>query len=196
MVLSAMEGVLDIRLLGEPLVLLAGRPLSLPPSKKTRALLSYLALTGRAHRREKLCALLWDVTDDPRAALRWSLSKLRELVDSAQDKRLLADRESVQLDARKLRVDALEAKQLLRGVVEDLPTATLEAAVGMRVSGEVRRALAATVDDEHGRGGMRRGEVRRGGVGDVVSDEAHAVGLEAGQRRREEARGATDEQRA
>ena len=75
------EKPLIIQTLGDLEVRRAGRSLLLPPSKKTRALLAYLAVTGRAHRRERLCSLLWDVTDDPRGALRWSLSKLRALVD-------------------------------------------------------------------------------------------------------------------
>jgi DNA-binding SARP family transcriptional activator len=72
---------LELRMLGGLDVRRGGEPLPQPPSKKTRALLAYLALTGRAHRREALCNLLWDVTDDPRGALRWSLSKLRKQVD-------------------------------------------------------------------------------------------------------------------
>ena len=36
---------------------------------------------GGSHRRERLCALLWEGPDDPRAQLRWSLSKLRPLLD-------------------------------------------------------------------------------------------------------------------
>ena len=73
---------LQLRLLGELEVVSSAGPLALPQSRKTRALLGYLALSSRPHRRERLCALLWDVADDPRAALRWSLSKLRELVEA------------------------------------------------------------------------------------------------------------------
>jgi DNA-binding SARP family transcriptional activator len=40
--------------------------------------------------------MFWDVPDDPRGALRWSLSKLRTLVDAATGTpRLVADRETV-----------------------------------------------------------------------------------------------------
>ena len=74
-------GTLELRLLGEMTLTRDGEPLALPQSKKTRALLAYLAVTGRPHRRERLCSLLWDVPDDPRGALRWSLSKLRSVVD-------------------------------------------------------------------------------------------------------------------
>ena len=82
-------------MLGELDVRRAGLSLAQPPSKKTRALLAYLALTARPHRREALCSLLWDITDDPRGALRWSLSKLRKQVDDERETRLLTDREHV-----------------------------------------------------------------------------------------------------
>ncbi len=119
---------LQLRLLGELQVVANGRPLPLPQSKKTRALLGYLALTPRAHRRERLCSFLWDVADDPRAALRWSLSKLREVVDSGDEVRLIADREHVSLDLQSVYVDALEVGRLLGTAPEQAPVANLEAA--------------------------------------------------------------------
>src|SRR5262245_14256948 len=75
------RGALELRLLGEIEVLRDGERTPLPPSRKTRALLAYLAATARPHRRERLCAMFWHVPDDPRGALRWSLSRLRQLVD-------------------------------------------------------------------------------------------------------------------
>src|SRR3954454_17022330 len=89
--------MLTIRLLGDLTISRAGTPLTLPPSKKTRGLLAYLVAIGRPQRRERLCNLLWDVPDDPRGALRWSLSKLRALVDEPDGgpARILADRETV-----------------------------------------------------------------------------------------------------
>src|SRR6478752_4844785 len=86
---------LQIRVLGDIAVVRGGRAVPLPASKKTRALLGYLVATGTPHLRERLCELLWDGPDDPRAALRWSLSKLRPLVDEARTPRLEADRERV-----------------------------------------------------------------------------------------------------
>jgi DNA-binding SARP family transcriptional activator len=70
---------LQIQLLGESLVIDGSTPRALPRSRKTRGLLSYLALENRRHRREDLCELLWELPNDPRAALRWSLSKPRQL---------------------------------------------------------------------------------------------------------------------
>ena len=61
---------LEIRLLGELAVVRDGRVAPLPASRRTRALLGYLAATARPHLRSHLCDLLWEGPDDPRAALR------------------------------------------------------------------------------------------------------------------------------
>ena len=68
---------LGLRLLGQLEVLRNDKALPLPPSKKTRALLAYLVATHQAHSRAELCELFWEGPDDPRAALRWSLTKIR-----------------------------------------------------------------------------------------------------------------------
>ena len=49
----SMTATLEILALGELEVRYDGKTLALPPSRKTRALLAYLALTGRSHRRER-----------------------------------------------------------------------------------------------------------------------------------------------
>ena len=89
--------MLEIRVLGSLEVIREGVPTALPPSRKTRALLAYLALVRGRHRREQLCELFWEVPDDPRGSLRWSLSKIRSIVDHVSEPRLLADRQSVEL---------------------------------------------------------------------------------------------------
>ncbi|MGO4816436.1 hypothetical protein AB4156_43790, partial [Cupriavidus sp. 2MCAB6] len=65
---------LELRLLGPLKLLRAGAAETLPPSRKVRALLAYLALASRPVPRERLCSLLWQVPDDPRGELRWCLS--------------------------------------------------------------------------------------------------------------------------
>jgi DNA-binding SARP family transcriptional activator len=90
-----MAGRLQIGVLGELRVTSDGRELPLPPSKKTRALLAYLAVAGRPQRRERLCELFWEVPDDPRGALRWSISKIRQIVNDGGEDRLKADRNTV-----------------------------------------------------------------------------------------------------
>ena len=99
--------MLEVNVLGDLQVLRHGAPTVLPPSRKTRALLAYLALTRRSHRREQLCEVFWEVPDDPRGSLRWSLSKIRPLVDEPGFPRLRADRQSVELCAERLEVDFL-----------------------------------------------------------------------------------------
>ncbi len=93
--------MLEIHLLGEPEVLRDGHAVPLPASKKSRALLAYLAVTGRPHLRERLCELLWEGPDDPRAALRWSLTKLRPLVEP----HLVAGRDHVEFRSEGAAID-------------------------------------------------------------------------------------------
>src|SRR5579864_237133 len=101
-----MGSSLEIRVLGELAVAVGGKALSLPGSKKTRALLGYLVVArDRPHARQRLCELFWDGPDDPRAALRWSLTKIRPLVDDRHGSRLVADREHVTFETRGAKVD-------------------------------------------------------------------------------------------
>jgi len=104
-----------LKTIGELEVLHDGSPVSLPASKRTRALLAYLALTARPHRRDRLCELFWEMPDDPRGALRWSLSKLRPLVNDEAHERLAADRERVMLHADDIAIDIREIADELEG---------------------------------------------------------------------------------
>ena len=106
-----------------------GEAVPLPSSRKTRGLLGYLAVSGRPVRREHLTTLLWEVPDDPRGALRWSLSKLRPLIDEGEHCRLNADREAVHLDCSRLAVDWLALRDLAAADVRKEPVERLEAAV-------------------------------------------------------------------
>lgn len=92
-------------LLGELAVTADSGGIALPASRKTRALLGYLAATGRPIRRERLCELFWDLPDDPRASLRWALSKVRKVVDIDGTRRIIADRERVTLSLDDLHVE-------------------------------------------------------------------------------------------
>lgn len=117
---------LSLRFLGEMQVVRDGAALDLPASKKTRALLAYLAVTGRAHRRERLCALFWEMPHDPRGELRWSLSKLRSLLDEPGRSRIRADRETVALDADGIEIDLLALRSCTARGLDDLSTETLK----------------------------------------------------------------------
>jgi pimeloyl-ACP methyl ester carboxylesterase/DNA-binding SARP family transcriptional activator len=114
---------LAIRTLGELAVCRDGVVVPLPASKKTRALLAYLVLTARPQRRDRLCEIFWEIPDDPRAALRWSLSKLRPVVNDAVSERLAADRERVNFVNEDVEIDILELAGGLER--EDLTVATL-----------------------------------------------------------------------
>lgn len=120
----------DLQLVGPLQVRRGGVAQALPPSRKTRALLAYLAVSGKAERRERLCELLWDTPDDPKGALRWSLSRLRSLVDEAGAPRLRADREWVELSLPDAAVDFRRLKTLAQGGLAQAPTEALVAAVG------------------------------------------------------------------
>jgi pimeloyl-ACP methyl ester carboxylesterase/DNA-binding SARP family transcriptional activator len=108
---------LSIRLLGGLSVEKDGERVALPQSRKTRALLGYLVATGRSHRRAKLCDMLWDVADDPRAGLRWSLSKLRKAVND-DEQRIVTDGESVAFAAAGAYVDLYELRNAVSSGVD------------------------------------------------------------------------------
>src|SRR5262249_41007893 len=80
--------------------------LTLPASRKLRALLAYLALAPRPVSRGHLCELLWDVPNDPRGELRWCLSKLRGALDDPGRRRIVTDGDAVALDLTDCDVDA------------------------------------------------------------------------------------------
>ncbi len=117
---------LEILLLGELRVVRQGSEIPLPASRKARGLLAYLVATGRPHRRERLCELFWDMPDDPKAALRWSLSKLRKVVDGPDRIRIIADRERVTLDTAGARIDIRDAHKQLHQDAEALTVPELE----------------------------------------------------------------------
>src|SRR6187200_297462 len=103
---------LQVSVLGNLAVQRHRTRIELPPSKKTRALLAYLVVTARPHSRDRLCAMFWPVPDDPRAALRWSLTRLRPLVDERDCRRIIADRESISIDLTHVNVDLLSLRSV------------------------------------------------------------------------------------
>jgi pimeloyl-ACP methyl ester carboxylesterase/DNA-binding SARP family transcriptional activator len=169
--------VIELSLIGEIAVRRDAREVPLPASAKTRALLAYLAATNREHRREALCSLFWNVPDDPKGALRWSLSKLRQAVDDDHATRLVADRETVRLDLDGAACDY--ARIAAAAACDEL--AALEAAAGIRgefapglhLRGceEFESWLAATREDVR----QRQLQVWRKLVGRLGSDPERAL---------------------
>jgi pimeloyl-ACP methyl ester carboxylesterase/DNA-binding SARP family transcriptional activator len=123
--------MVSVRVLGDLQVWDGETAVALPRSRKTRLLLAYLALTGRGHRRERLCELFWDVPDDPRGALRWSLSKLRSVLDRDEAAVVAADRNEVAFRLKPDQVDLLAVRSALRDGVDGLATQILESLAAM-----------------------------------------------------------------
>jgi len=73
------------------------------------------AITATPQRRDRLCEMFWEVPDDPRAALRWSLSKLRPVTNAGDQMRLVADRERVQLEIDDVAVDFCDVRRIANG---------------------------------------------------------------------------------
>ena len=111
--------ILDIRLLGPPVVLVHGRPLEVD-TRKAVAILALLAAEGRAYAREELAALLWPDADaaGARGALRRTLSPLRAAVGDAG---LEVDRTRVGLADAGVRSDVRDLERhAAAGTVDDL----------------------------------------------------------------------------
>lgn len=127
---------LTIRTMGGLAIFQDGRSLDLPRSRKTRALLAYLAISEKPFRRDQLCELFWKEPNDPRSTLRWSLSKIRPLVNQSDKERLIADRERVSLltydvfiDVREMALktsDPFTTAQELEGISEALEETFLD----------------------------------------------------------------------
>jgi len=101
-------GRLHVRLLGPMTVSREGVALVLPASRKVRALIAYLTLADKAVARSRLCELLWDVPNDPRAELRWCLSKIRGLLGDRGRRRLETHGDTVRLDLADCFVDVVQ----------------------------------------------------------------------------------------
>jgi len=106
--------------------LTSGPAISLP-TKKTKLLLAYLALTpGGMHSREDLMALLWSDRGDEQAqaSLRQAVWALRKRLGRADPSPFVADRETIRLAPAAVEVDAVEFEKLVAaGTREDLEQA-------------------------------------------------------------------------
>jgi len=103
---------LRLTLLGDLQVTLNGSVVDDFTSKKSLALLSYLAVTRRTHTREALSALLWgeSSTSQARASLRTVLWDLRQRLSSF----ITADRQTISFDSGpSCWVDALVLRQTI-----------------------------------------------------------------------------------
>jgi DNA-binding SARP family transcriptional activator len=96
------------------------------PTRKSEALLAYLALREHPHRRESLAQMLWgDVSSSQaRHSLRQTLSRLRRLFQEIPGPVLVTEGETVRVDQTHMSVDAVQFRALAaRGSAEDLACA-------------------------------------------------------------------------
>lgn len=120
-------GAIRIRMLGAMTISRAGATVALPPSRKLRALIAYLALAPHAVSRAHLCELLWDIPNDPRGELRWCLSKARALLDGPGLRRVQAFQETLSLDLHDCQVDAVEVEQAMQQGISSVGGERLQA---------------------------------------------------------------------
>jgi DNA-binding SARP family transcriptional activator/TolB-like protein len=105
---------LRLRLLGPLSVEREGVALTLPGSRKVRALIAYLALAPRPVGRSRLCELLWDLPNDPRGELRWCLSKMRRVLDEPGRRRVGTHDDGIALELSDGFVDVLEVGRAIQ----------------------------------------------------------------------------------
>src|SRR5215470_376920 len=119
--------VAEVTLLGGFGIKLAGQVVDLP-GQKDRALLAILALSpGVVHSRDKLASLLWGDRGDEQArgSLKHSLTNLRQCLQPVTPAPIVADRQSVRLDAAGVTIDVATFERLLgSGTLETLEQAT------------------------------------------------------------------------
>ncbi|MGH2543992.1 MAG: BTAD domain-containing putative transcriptional regulator, partial [Ardenticatenaceae bacterium] len=117
---------LSIRLLGPFEAYVGGHMPVL--RRKSRAMLAYLAVTGRAHSRRALAEMFCQETDDPSAALRSLLSRIRRQLGAET---LLTEGDTVQFNRQAGWVDCLEFEQTLEGDLGQPPWEHLAARVDL-----------------------------------------------------------------
>lgn len=109
---------IHVHMLGPMTIRRGGVAVALPPSRKLRALIAYLALAPNAVMRAHLCELLWDIPNDPRGELRWCLSKARGLLDEPGRRRVETVQDAVRLDLSDCRVDVIDIGAAMRDGID------------------------------------------------------------------------------
>ncbi|WP_279211675.1 transcriptional regulator [Achromobacter mucicolens] len=122
---------IHVHMLGPMRISRGGVPLALPPSRKLRALIAYLALAPNAVMRSHLCELLWDIPNDPRGELRWCLSKARGLLDEPGRRRVETMQDAVRLDLSDCRVDVIDIGAAMQAGIRKASPERLRALAAM-----------------------------------------------------------------
>src|ERR1700728_4143874 len=117
--------MLEIRVIGELEVRLAGKKAALPAGRRVRALLAWLAVHPGRHPRSRLAGQFWPdvLAASARASLRSAIWALRSALGPDFGSYLVTDRETVTLPADGLRVDLQEVRRL---IAQGQPRAALD----------------------------------------------------------------------
>src|SRR5580698_6535997 len=117
--------MLEIKVIGELEIIVAGKTAELPPSRRSRALLGWLAVHPGRHTRSRLAGLLWPDAQEAsaRASLRSAMWALRPALGPDHADCLATDRDTVTLAGPELRVDLRKVRQL---IARGEPEAALE----------------------------------------------------------------------
>jgi DNA-binding SARP family transcriptional activator len=94
-------------------------------------LLGFLALTPGPVGRSKLCDLLWEVPNDPRGELRWSLSRLRSVLGADEHRLTTPAPDQVALDVSGCFVDAVAVDKAVQAGVTEMGADELAEACGL-----------------------------------------------------------------
>lgn len=97
-------------------------------SRKTAAILAWLAAMPREHDRRRLQSIFLQQADDPQRALRWHLSQLRRVLGAG---RLQTPGDRVALDATQVSTDLASFERALSGALDERPEAELTSAVAL-----------------------------------------------------------------
>src|SRR5215467_9487009 len=100
---------LQLRLLGTIEAERGGEPVVLP-GRKTQALLVYLTAQARPYSRSELHDLFCADAEDPPAALRWHLSRLRRALGTEA---IITEEDTVRFNLSACHVDCDEFEQIL-----------------------------------------------------------------------------------
>lgn len=105
---------ISINLLGGLSLEINSKPISLPKSRKARALLAYAAATPQPVRKQALCNFLFVNTSNPKANLRWCLSRLKQALPEKNRSLIQSDQNSIWLSCEDDDID-VRYLQTLRG---------------------------------------------------------------------------------
>lgn len=104
------DGRVEIHLLGTFECEIDGEIVQASLSRKTRALLAYLAASPKSYNRETLYNLFCQETDDPAGTLRWHLSRIRRLLHPDL---LHVDNQVVEINQAVAIVDSLDFQRII-----------------------------------------------------------------------------------